>query len=134
MQGGNDVDYPGVISTSCQRSRCAVIGRAAGRRGEEYKMHLFVNNAINSTYCLEYDLNPSRIQGFETAPPGLSPGSLRLFQGLAERTKISRPAAEYRFFHLLPALFAPGTGPAVHLELQLKISRFTVGVEKVGNG
>ncbi|HDO29621.1 MAG TPA: hypothetical protein ENG79_01000 [Desulfobacteraceae bacterium] len=25
-------------------------------------MHLFVNNAINSTYCLEYYLKPSRIQ------------------------------------------------------------------------
>ncbi|GBE13222.1 hypothetical protein BMS3Bbin14_01515 [bacterium BMS3Bbin14] len=62
MQGGNDVDYPGVISTSCQRSSCAVIGRPAGRRGEEYKMHLFVNNAIHSTYCLEYYLKPSRIQ------------------------------------------------------------------------
>jgi len=23
MQGGNDVDYPGVISRNCQRSRCA---------------------------------------------------------------------------------------------------------------
>jgi len=35
MQGGDDVDYPGVISTSCQRSRCAVIGLPAGRCGEE---------------------------------------------------------------------------------------------------
>jgi len=26
MQDGNDVDYPGVISISCQRSRYAVIG------------------------------------------------------------------------------------------------------------
>jgi len=41
MQGGNDVDYPGVISTSCQRSRCAVLGRPAGRRGEDWKMLLF---------------------------------------------------------------------------------------------
>ena len=65
MQGGNDVDYPGVISTSCQRSRCAVIGRPAGRRGEEYKMHVFVSNAINSTYCLEYYLKPSLIQVFD---------------------------------------------------------------------
>ncbi|GBE12581.1 hypothetical protein BMS3Bbin14_01127 [bacterium BMS3Bbin14] len=64
MQGGNDVDYPGVISTSCQRSRCAVIGRPAGRRGEEYKMHLFVNNATNSTGCMEYCLKPSRIQEY----------------------------------------------------------------------
>jgi len=32
MQSGNDVDYPSVISASCQRSRCAVIGRPAGRR------------------------------------------------------------------------------------------------------
>jgi len=30
MQGGNDVDYPDVISTSCQRSRCAVLGRPQG--------------------------------------------------------------------------------------------------------
>jgi len=30
MQGGNDVDYPDVISTSYQRSRCTVIGRPAG--------------------------------------------------------------------------------------------------------
>ena len=62
MQVGNDVDYPGVISMSCQRSSCAVIGRPAGRRGEEYKMHLFVNNAINSLGCLGYYLKPSRIQ------------------------------------------------------------------------
>ncbi|VAW41090.1 hypothetical protein MNBD_DELTA04-933 [hydrothermal vent metagenome] len=65
MQGGNDVDYPGVISTSCQLSSCAVIGRPAGRRGEEYKMHLFVNNAINSRYCMKYNLKPSRIQECE---------------------------------------------------------------------
>ncbi|GBE11802.1 hypothetical protein BMS3Bbin14_02122 [bacterium BMS3Bbin14] len=50
------------ISTGCQRSSCAVIGRTAGRRAAEYKMHLFVNNPINSTYCLEYNLKPSRIQ------------------------------------------------------------------------
>ena len=62
MQGGNEVDYPGVISTSCQRSRCAVIGRPAGRRGEDQKIRLFFNNAINFTYCLEYHLKPSRIQ------------------------------------------------------------------------
>ncbi|GBE13487.1 hypothetical protein BMS3Bbin14_01148 [bacterium BMS3Bbin14] len=62
MQGGNDVDYPGVISRSCQRSSCAVIGRPAGRRSEECKIHLFVNNAINSKCCLEYYLKPSRIQ------------------------------------------------------------------------
>jgi len=41
MQSGNDVDYPGVTSTSCQRSRCAVIGRPAGRRGEDQQMSLF---------------------------------------------------------------------------------------------
>jgi len=41
---------------------CAVIGRPAGRRGEEQKMRLFGNNAINSTYCLKYHLKPSRIQ------------------------------------------------------------------------
>jgi len=46
MQGGDEVDYPGVISTSCQRGRCAVIGRPAGRRSEGQKMHLFGNNAI----------------------------------------------------------------------------------------
>ena len=57
MQGGNDVDYPGVISRSCQRSSCAVIGRPAGRRGEEYKTHLLVHNAIKSTCCLEYFLS-----------------------------------------------------------------------------
>ncbi|VAW36584.1 hypothetical protein MNBD_DELTA04-1091 [hydrothermal vent metagenome] len=62
LRGGNEVGYPGVISTSCQRSSCAVIGRPAGRRGEEYKMHLFVNKAVNSTCCLEYYLKPSRIQ------------------------------------------------------------------------
>ncbi|GBE13010.1 hypothetical protein BMS3Bbin14_01478 [bacterium BMS3Bbin14] len=62
LRGGSDVDYPGVISMSCQCRRCAVIGRTAVRRGEEYKMHLFVNNAIDSTYCLEYYLKPSRIQ------------------------------------------------------------------------
>ncbi len=44
MQGGNEVDYPGVISTSCQRRRCAVLGRPAGRRGEDHKMILFSNN------------------------------------------------------------------------------------------
>jgi len=42
MQGGDDVGYPSVISMSCQRSRCAVIGRPAGRRGEDRQMHLFV--------------------------------------------------------------------------------------------
>ena len=72
LRGGNDVDYPGVISTSCQRSRCAVIGRPAGRRGEKYKMHLFGNNTINSTYCLEYYLKPSRIQD-EEIDDGLAP-------------------------------------------------------------
>jgi len=46
MQGGNDVNYPGVISTSCQRSRCAVLGRTAGRHGKDRKTHLFSNNAI----------------------------------------------------------------------------------------
>ncbi|VAW34394.1 hypothetical protein MNBD_DELTA04-1241 [hydrothermal vent metagenome] len=62
LRGGNDVDYPAVISLSCQRSSCAVLGRTAVRRGKEYKMHLFVNNAINSLGCLEYYLKPSRIQ------------------------------------------------------------------------
>ncbi|VAW34910.1 hypothetical protein MNBD_DELTA04-456, partial [hydrothermal vent metagenome] len=62
LRGGNDVDYPGVISTSCQRSSCAVIGRPAGRRGEDQQIHFFGNNAINSMYCLEYNLKPSRIQ------------------------------------------------------------------------
>jgi len=46
MQGGNEVDYPAVISTRCPRSRCAVIGRAAGRRGAEQTMRVFGNNAI----------------------------------------------------------------------------------------
>jgi len=62
MQGGNDVDYPGVISTSCQRSRCAVIGRPAGRRGEDQQIRLFGDNAMNSTNCMAYHLKPSRIQ------------------------------------------------------------------------
>ncbi len=48
MQGGGDVDYPGVISTGCQLSRCAVSGCPGGRRGEDQKMHLFDNHAINS--------------------------------------------------------------------------------------
>jgi len=38
MQGGNDIDYPGVISTGCQRSRCAVLGRPAGRRSADRQM------------------------------------------------------------------------------------------------
>jgi len=46
MQGDNEVDYPGVISTSWQRSRCAVIGRPAGRRGEDRQMRLLGDNAI----------------------------------------------------------------------------------------
>jgi len=46
MQGDNAVDYPSVISTSCQRSRCAVTGRAAGRRGEDRQIRLFGDNAI----------------------------------------------------------------------------------------
>ncbi|HDK43512.1 MAG TPA: hypothetical protein ENG91_03035 [Desulfobacteraceae bacterium] len=58
MQGGNDVDYPGVISTSCQRRSCAVIGHPAGRRGEEDKKHLFVKNAIN--YIL-YGTSPQAV-------------------------------------------------------------------------
>ena len=80
MQGGNDVDYPGVISTSCQRSSCAIIGRPAGWRGEEYKIHLFTNNTINSIYCIEHHLKPSRIQGEvkdgENGPENL-PGNRR---------------------------------------------------------
>jgi len=46
MQSGNDVDYHGVISTGCQRSRCAVIGRPAGRRGADRQIRLFEDNAI----------------------------------------------------------------------------------------
>ncbi|GBE12441.1 hypothetical protein BMS3Bbin14_00635 [bacterium BMS3Bbin14] len=65
MQGGNEVDYPGVISTSYQRSSCAVIGRPAGRRGEGNKMSLLENDAINSMYCMEYHLKPSRIQDYD---------------------------------------------------------------------
>ncbi len=67
MQGGNDVDYPGVIPTSYQRSRCAVIGHPAGRRGEDQQTSLFVKNAINSTYYMEHHLKPSRIK--ETINP-----------------------------------------------------------------
>jgi len=37
MQGGNKVAYPGVISTDCQRSRCAVLGRPAERRRADRK-------------------------------------------------------------------------------------------------
>jgi len=62
MQGGNDVDYPGVISTSCQRSRCAVIGRPEGRRGEDQQIRFLGDNVINPRYCIEYYLKPSRIQ------------------------------------------------------------------------
>jgi len=32
MQGGNEFDYHGAISKSCQRSRCAAYARPAGRR------------------------------------------------------------------------------------------------------
>ncbi|GBE12034.1 thymidylate kinase [bacterium BMS3Abin13] len=62
MQGGNDVDYPAVISTFCQRSRCTVIRRPAGRLGADRGMRSFDNNAINSTYYIEHHLKPSRIQ------------------------------------------------------------------------
>ncbi len=62
MQGGNDVDYPSVISTSCQRSRCAVLDRPAGRRGADQEMRLFGDNIINSKYCIKYHLKPLRIQ------------------------------------------------------------------------
>ncbi|VAW40402.1 hypothetical protein MNBD_DELTA04-1510 [hydrothermal vent metagenome] len=62
LRGGNDVDYPGVILTSCQRSRCAVTGRTAGRRGEGNKMSFLENNTINSIYCMDCHLKPSRIQ------------------------------------------------------------------------
>ncbi|VAW39504.1 hypothetical protein MNBD_DELTA04-855 [hydrothermal vent metagenome] len=62
LRGGNDVDCPGVTSTSCQRSRCAVIGRTAGRRSEGHKMSLLENNAINSMCRMEYHPKPSRIQ------------------------------------------------------------------------
>jgi len=34
MQGGNEFDYPGVISKSFQLSRCAAYVRPAGRRGD----------------------------------------------------------------------------------------------------
>jgi len=37
-------------------------GAPQGRRGADRKMRLFGKNAINSTYCLEYHLKPSRIQ------------------------------------------------------------------------
>jgi len=37
IQGDNEVDYPGMISTSWQRSRCAVPARPAWRRGEDRK-------------------------------------------------------------------------------------------------
>ncbi|VAW39790.1 hypothetical protein MNBD_DELTA04-1475 [hydrothermal vent metagenome] len=40
----------------------SVIDRPAVRSGEDQQMRLFVNNAINSTYCLEYYLKPLRIQ------------------------------------------------------------------------
>ena len=62
MQGGNDVDYPGVISTSCQRSRCAVIGRPAGRRGESKNSRLSANNNVNSKGCIKDCRKSSRIQ------------------------------------------------------------------------
>jgi len=47
MQGGNDVDYPGVISTllSTQQMR-RYIGRPAGRRGADRQICLFGDNAI----------------------------------------------------------------------------------------
>ncbi|GBE13281.1 hypothetical protein BMS3Bbin14_02082 [bacterium BMS3Bbin14] len=61
LRGGNDVDYPGVISMSCQRSS-AVIGRTAGRRGEGNKMSLLENNTINSICCMDCHLKPSRIK------------------------------------------------------------------------
>ncbi len=62
MQGGNDVDYPIVISTSCQRSSSAVLGLPAGRRGADRPIRLFGDNAIKSRYCTKYHLKPSRIQ------------------------------------------------------------------------
>ncbi len=40
----------------------SVIGRPAGRRGADQKMHLFGDNAINSRYCIKYHRKPSRIQ------------------------------------------------------------------------
>jgi len=61
MQGGNDVDYPGAISTGCQRRKCAVIGRPAGG-AVKTRMRLFGDNATNSRYCMQYHLKPSRIQ------------------------------------------------------------------------
>ncbi|GBE12546.1 hypothetical protein BMS3Bbin14_01091 [bacterium BMS3Bbin14] len=45
-----------------QGGRCAVIGRTAGRRGEDQEIHLFDNNTINSRCCMKYNLKPSRIQ------------------------------------------------------------------------
>ncbi len=62
MQGGHDVDYPVVISMSCQRGRCVVTWRPAGRRGEDRKMHLFGDNAINIQILHGNHLKPSRIQ------------------------------------------------------------------------
>ncbi len=59
MQGGNEVDYPGAISTSCQRSRCAVLGRPAGRRGENQGRHLFGDNAIKSACYMEHNFTIS---------------------------------------------------------------------------
>ncbi len=37
---------------SCQRSRCAVTLRPAGRRGEDRVIRSFGNNATNSAYCM----------------------------------------------------------------------------------
>jgi len=39
-----------------------VIGRRAGRRGENQPMGLFRDNAMNPTDCMKYHLKPSRIQ------------------------------------------------------------------------
>ncbi len=91
MQGGNDVDYPGVISTSCQRSRCAVIGRPAGRRGADQQIRLFGDNEINSKGCMEYYLKPSRIQEL----------AFRWYR--AERERYGRPETQGRaYFFLRP--------------------------------
>ncbi|GBE12003.1 hypothetical protein BMS3Abin13_00279 [bacterium BMS3Abin13] len=71
MQGGNDIDYPGVISTLLPTQQMRRSQAPGGRRGENQKMRLFNNNAINSTYCMEYHLKPSRTQVEEMHNPYL---------------------------------------------------------------